>query len=151
MTRLEEQFSEAEAALIGELQSAQTAIDHRSGKGEEVEAIVEERLLRPYLRPDFQIAKGSVVSLEDPDNQSSEIDRIVYDPNDAPPLSQALPLIGGSNPERADLYRRLFARAGSQEIDVPLWLELVAMSQQLVGVVLLFMIGLALRNRFRMK
>ena len=66
-------------------------------------------------------------------------------------LSQALPLIGGSNPERVDLYRRLFARADSTGIDVPLWLEFVGTFQQLVGVVLLFMIGLALRNRFRMK
>ena len=66
-------------------------------------------------------------------------------------LGQALPLIGGSNPERADLYRRLFARADSAGMDVPLWLELVGTFQQLVGVVLLFVIGLALRNRFRMK
>ncbi len=66
-------------------------------------------------------------------------------------LGQALPLIGGSNPERADLYRRLFVRADSAGIDVPLWLELVGTFQQLVGVVLLFVIGLALRNRFRMK
>ena len=66
-------------------------------------------------------------------------------------LGLALPFIGGFNPARADLYRRLFAGAGSTEIDVPLWLQLVAMSQQFVGIVLLFMIGLALRNRFRMK
>ena len=66
-------------------------------------------------------------------------------------LGRALPLIGGSNPERADLYRRLFARTDSAGIDVPLWLEVVGTLQQLVGVVLLFMIGLALRNRFRMK
>lgn len=66
-------------------------------------------------------------------------------------LGQALPLIGGSNPERADLYKRLFARADTAGIDVPLWLEFVGTFQQLVGVVLLFMIGLALRNRFRMK
>ena len=66
-------------------------------------------------------------------------------------FGQALPIIGGSNPERADLYRRLFARADSTGIDIPLWLEIVGAFQQLVGVVLLFMIGLALRNRFRMK
>ncbi len=66
-------------------------------------------------------------------------------------LGQALPFIGGSNPERADLYRRLFARADSAGIDMPLWLEFVGTLQQLVGVGLLFMIGLALRNRFRMK
>ena len=66
-------------------------------------------------------------------------------------LGQALPLIGGSNPERVDLYRRLFARADSGGIDVPLWMEFAGTFQQLVGVVLLFLIGLALRNRFRMK
>jgi hypothetical protein len=66
-------------------------------------------------------------------------------------LGQALPLVGGANPERADLYRRLFALGESADIDVPLWLEFVGTFQQLVGVVLLFMIGLALRNRFRMK
>ena len=66
-------------------------------------------------------------------------------------LGQAVPFIGGSNPERADLYRRLFARADSAGIDMPLWLEFVGAFQQLVGVVLLFLIGLALRNRFRMK
>ena len=66
-------------------------------------------------------------------------------------LGNALPFIGGFTPERPDLYQRLFARAGSQEIDVPLWLEIVAISHQLASVVLLFMIGLALRNRFRMK
>ncbi len=56
-------------------------------------------------------------------------------------LGQALPFVGASNPERAD----------SAGIDIPLWLEFVATFQQLVGVGLLFMIGLALRNRFRMK
>ena len=66
-------------------------------------------------------------------------------------LGQALPFVGGSNPERADLYRRLFARAASAGIDMPLWLEFVGTLQQLVGVALLFVIGLALRNRFRMK
>ena len=66
-------------------------------------------------------------------------------------LGQALPFIGGSNPERVDLYRRLFAGADTAGIDVPLWLEFVGTFQQLVGVGLLFMIGLALRNRFRMK
>jgi uncharacterized protein YjbI with pentapeptide repeats len=66
-------------------------------------------------------------------------------------LGQALPLIGSSNPERADLYRRLFAGGDSRGIDVPLWLESVGIVQQLVGIVLLFVIGLALRNRFRMK
>jgi hypothetical protein len=66
-------------------------------------------------------------------------------------LGQALPFLGGSNPERADLYRRLFERANSTGIDMPLWLEFVSTLQQLVGVALLFMIGLALRNRFRMK
>ncbi len=87
MTWLEEQFSETEAALIGELRSAQTAIDHPSGKGDEVEAIIEAKLLLPYLRPDFRIAKGSVVSFENPDDHSPEIDRVVFDPIDAPPLS----------------------------------------------------------------
>ncbi len=66
-------------------------------------------------------------------------------------LGQALPFIGGSNPERVDLYRRLFAGADTAGIDVPLWLEFVGTFQQLVGVVLLFLVGLALRNRFRMK
>jgi hypothetical protein len=66
-------------------------------------------------------------------------------------LGQALPLISGSNPERVDLYRRLFARLDSAGIDMPLWLEFVGTFQQLVGIALLFMIGLALRNRFRMK
>ena len=66
-------------------------------------------------------------------------------------LGQALPFIGSSNPERADLYRRLFARADSAGIDMPLWLEIVGAGQQLAGGVLVFLIGLALRNRFRMK
>jgi uncharacterized protein YjbI with pentapeptide repeats len=66
-------------------------------------------------------------------------------------LGQALPFIGASNPERRDLYRRLFAGADSAGIDMPLWLELVGILQQFVGIVLVFMIGLALRNRFRMK
>lgn len=66
-------------------------------------------------------------------------------------LGHALPFIGATSPERHDLYRRLFGRLDSAEIDMPLWLEFVAISQQLVGVVLLFMIGLSLRNRFRMK
>ncbi len=66
-------------------------------------------------------------------------------------LGQALPFIGGSNPERADLYRRLFPHGESNGIDVPFWLEIAGIFQQLSGLVLLFMIGLALRNRFRMK
>ena len=66
-------------------------------------------------------------------------------------LGQALPFIGSSNPERADLYRRLFARADSAGIDMPLWLEIVGVGQQLAGGVLVFLIALALRNRFRMK
>ncbi len=66
-------------------------------------------------------------------------------------LGQALPLIGGSNPERTDLYERLFPRADCGGIDVPLWLQFVGAGQQVAGVVLLFLIGLALRNRFRMK
>ena len=90
MAWLEDQFSETETALIGELKSAAKAIKHRSGKGDEGEAIVEKRLLQPYLRPDFRIAKGSVVSFEEPGNKSPEIDRIVFNPNDAPPLSHGL-------------------------------------------------------------
>lgn len=66
-------------------------------------------------------------------------------------LVQALPFVGGSIPGRADLYRRLFAATDSTGIDLPLWLELVSAVQQLTGFALLFMIGLALRNRFRMK
>ena len=66
-------------------------------------------------------------------------------------LGQALPFIGSSNPERADLYRRLFARADSAGIYMPLWLEIVGVGQQLAGGVLVFLIALALRNRFRMK
>ena len=66
-------------------------------------------------------------------------------------LGQALPLIGGSNPERADLYKRLFPSCESGGIDVPLWLEFMAIFQQFAGIALLFLIGLALRNRFRMK
>lgn len=66
-------------------------------------------------------------------------------------LGQALPLIGGSNPERADIYKRLFPSSDSSGIDVPLWLEFMVIFQQLAGIALLFLIGLALRNRFRMK
>ncbi len=66
-------------------------------------------------------------------------------------LGQALPLFGGSNPERVDLYKRLFPSSDSSGIDVPLWLEFMGIFQQLAGIVLLFLIGLALRNRFRMK
>ena len=69
------------------MNSAKRAIDHRSGKGDEVESIVEDRLLQPYLRPDFRIAKGSVVTSENPSEQSPEMDRIIYDPHDGPPLS----------------------------------------------------------------
>ena len=65
-------------------------------------------------------------------------------------LGHALPFIGGSNPERPDLFRRLFAPAAGGGIDVPLWVESVGVLQELTGVVLVFLIGLALRNRFRM-
>ena len=66
-------------------------------------------------------------------------------------LDRVLPLFGGSNPERADLYRRLFKCADCSGIDVPLWIELVGAFQQIAGIVLIFLIVLALRNRFRMK
>ena len=66
-------------------------------------------------------------------------------------LGHALPFIGGSNPERPDLYHRLFAPADCGGIDVPLWMESVGALQEFTGVVLVFLIGLALRNRFRMK
>ena len=66
-------------------------------------------------------------------------------------LGKTLPFVGASNPERADLYRRLFLRENPVGIDMPLWLEFVGAFQQIVAVVLLFMVGLALRNRFRMK
>ncbi len=83
---LNEAIARAEEKLIAELKGAKAGINDRTGKGAAAERVVEEMLLLPYLRPTFRCHKGAVIEGERPDEQSPAIDRVVYDPNDAPPL-----------------------------------------------------------------
>jgi hypothetical protein len=75
----------AEAALVNQLESMR-GIDNTTGKGDAAEALVEKELLLPFLPFGFSCNKGSVVSLDAPDQQSPAIDRVIYDPGAAPPL-----------------------------------------------------------------
>ena len=86
MPSLSESLAHVEEAIISDLRAKQDTITHRTGKGSETEAIVEKRLLRPYLSGALQLGKGSVVSAEEPTSQSPEIDRLIYDPDSAPPF-----------------------------------------------------------------
>lgn len=75
-----------EQSLIAKLQEKQEGLDDRTGKGNAVESIVEESLIRPNLLPQYDCVKGAVVSSADPDNQSGAIDRIIYDRSAVAPL-----------------------------------------------------------------
>lgn len=64
-------------------------------------------------------------------------------------LGNALPAVGGLNPARRDLYKRLFDNGGG--IDIPFSIELLSIVQASSGVVLFLLLSLGIRNRFRIK
>jgi len=55
---LDESVASREAAIINELQSKQSGIDDKTGKGAAAESLVEDKLLKPYLLPGFSCVKG---------------------------------------------------------------------------------------------
>jgi hypothetical protein len=64
-------------------------------------------------------------------------------------VGNVLPAVGGLNPARRDLYKRLFG--GSGGIDIPFVIELLSIVQASVGIVLFFLLTLGIRNQFRIK
>ncbi|MDP7547915.1 MAG: pentapeptide repeat-containing protein [Alphaproteobacteria bacterium] len=64
-------------------------------------------------------------------------------------IGNVLPAVGGLNPARRDLYRRLFDDGGG--IDIPFTIELLSIFQASGGIVLFFLLSLGIRNRFRIK
>lgn len=83
---LEESILNTEEALSKSLAAKRSAINDRTGKGIATELIIERELLVPHLPPEFKCQKGAVVTSADPATQSPAIDRVVYEPNTAPPL-----------------------------------------------------------------
>ena len=83
---LEESMARREASIINDLQSRQSGINDKTGKGSATERIVEEQLLKPYLLPGFVAVKGAVVDGAEPGRQSAAIDRIIYDSTVGTPL-----------------------------------------------------------------
>lgn len=84
---LDEAFSSSEQALIHRLGELQSGVSDATGKGLATEGLIEERLLRPYLRPGMECVKGEVAYLEsDTVKTSPPIDRIVYSANVCSPL-----------------------------------------------------------------
>jgi len=77
-------FLHREEKLLAGLREHKTAFDDPNGKGDSTETIVERALIRPFLRPDFDCGKGTVV--ERPDKQSPAIDRVIWSRRDCPPL-----------------------------------------------------------------
>lgn len=84
---IDQSFLNAEEALVKSLQSLQSGIDDRTGKGNATENKVEEVLLNPNLPPNFKVCKGAVVSAANPAAQSAAIDRVIYDVSACPPLA----------------------------------------------------------------
>jgi len=76
---IKESVIRKEASLISKLQEMQSGIDDRTGKGSATESIIEVELITPFLPLGFECQKGSVVTAEQPDNQSPAIDRVVFD------------------------------------------------------------------------
>ena len=64
-------------------------------------------------------------------------------------LGNVLPAVGGLNPARRALYTRLFDNG--RGIDIPFGIELLMIVQASLGIVLFFLLSLAIRNRFRIK
>jgi drug/metabolite transporter (DMT)-like permease len=64
-------------------------------------------------------------------------------------IGNVLPAVGGLNPARRDLYRRLFDDGGG--IDIPFTIELLSIFQASGGIVLFFLLSLGIRDRFRIK
>lgn len=83
---LEQHFTEAEASLASKLRATRAGIDDRTGKGSDMEEVVEQDLIRPHLPPGYACFKGSVVASTDPSAQSKAIDRIIYNRRDATPI-----------------------------------------------------------------
>ncbi len=64
-------------------------------------------------------------------------------------LGNVLPAVGGLNPARRDLYKRLFD--DGKGIDIPFGIELLSIVQGASGIMLFFLLSLGIRNRFRIK
>ena len=64
-------------------------------------------------------------------------------------INQMFPLIPGFRESRTGALKTLFPDIPS-EASSPLWLSALTLSQSLLTIVLLFLLGLALRNRFRL-
>ena len=75
-----------EEKIIKMIESEKKNISNKTGKGMATEDIVSENLVEPYLPPRFDTKKGSIVTPENPNNQSAVIDRIIYDREAGPPL-----------------------------------------------------------------
>ena len=65
------------------------------------------------------------------------------------PINQMFPLIPGFRESRTGALKTLFPDI-PPEASLPLWLSALTLSQSLLTIVLLFLLGLALRNRFRL-
>lgn len=83
---IEESFAQREASLASKLLEKQAGIDDRTGKGAATENVVEDALLRPYLRPGLDCGKGAVICADRPTEQSPAIDRVIFDRTAATPL-----------------------------------------------------------------
>lgn len=81
-----ESFIHKENSLISSLMEKSAGIDDRTGKGAATESIVQNELLMPFLPLGFECGKGSVVSADAPDRQSSAIDRVIFDRSSSMPL-----------------------------------------------------------------
>lgn len=83
---LETHFLETETSLASALRATRAGINDTTGKGSEMERVVEERLLAPHLPPGFSCGKGAVIASTAPARQSPAIDRVIYNRHDASPL-----------------------------------------------------------------
>jgi len=81
---LVESFRNQETALLSALRGHQAAFDDPNGKGASAEREIERALIRPYLPPDFDCGKGTVI--ERGGAQSAAIDRVLYSRGYCPPL-----------------------------------------------------------------
>ena len=77
---------ETELALISHLNASSSGIHDPTGKGIDTEEVVERELIQPYLPPPFKTTKGAVSEAGIPAKQSGAIDRVIFNPADAPPL-----------------------------------------------------------------
>ncbi len=83
---LETHFLEAENALAADLRATRAGINDTTGKGSEMEQVIEQRLILPHLPPGFGSRKGAVISSEARGRQSPAIDRVIYNRDDASPI-----------------------------------------------------------------